>query len=260
MIRAFSKIKQIKNTKFHLPTPSTSFALNQYHLIQYNVTPNFQHFSTNSTALKRYFAKKKETKPAKKGKQEDNAQAADPIDLDLIELQYQEITQEFTNAISKLKFGNLSPEQLESIEVKAYNDICALVEVAQVIPKNDKSALLHVYDPSVLDEVKIALDTCSLDLSIQKDAQGFLVTLANANSKEARLAFANGIKQKGQASIQKLRNVRGDEIRRLKTLEDASGVSEDYLYKAEEEIHNMYLATVKDIEAAITAKTATVGL
>jgi ribosome recycling factor len=28
MIRAFSKIKQIKNTKFHLPTPSTSFAIN----------------------------------------------------------------------------------------------------------------------------------------------------------------------------------------------------------------------------------------
>lgn len=51
-----------------------------------------------------------------------------------------------------------------------------------------------MYDPGVLDDVKAALDTSDLDLNIQKDPSGFIVTLANANSKEARVVFANGIK------------------------------------------------------------------
>lgn len=175
-------------------------------------------------------------------------------------MKYQEVSKQFQDIVSKLKFGNLSPEQLEDLEVRAYGDVCLMIEVAQVIPKNDKSALLHIYDPDVLEDVKIALDTCELDLNVQKDSQGFLVTLANANSKEARLSFANGVKQKGQQSIQKLRGIRGEEIKQVKALSDVGGFSEDYIYKVEEEIHNMYLASVKDIEGTIAGKLASIGL
>lgn len=38
------------------------------------------------------------------------------------------------------------------------------------------------------------------------------------------------------------------------------GYSEDYLYKAEEEIHSMYLAAVKEIEGLVAQKLSTVGL
>jgi ribosome recycling factor len=96
-----------------------------------------------------------------------------------------------------------------------------------------------------------------LDLNIQKDPQGFLITLANANSKEARLQFAQSVKEKGHTYTQKLRNVRGDEIKEIKSM---SGLSEDYLYQAEEEVHSMYLESNKEIENAISAKLASVGL
>lgn len=151
-----------------------------------------------------------------------------------------------------MKFGTLSPEQLEQIEVKAYGDICQMIELAQVVPKSDKSALLNIYDPGVLDDVKTALDTSNLELSIQKDPSGFLVTLVNANSKDAKVAFASNIKLKSQQAILKLRTVRGDEIKAVKSLEDKPGYSEDYLYKAEEEIHQMYLASSKEIESMVT--------
>lgn len=219
------------------------------------------HFA--SSTIQRFFSKKKkDEKSSKKGKTQadESGSQMTEIDLNLVEQQYQGIQQEFKETLSKLKFGNLSPEQLEQIEVKAYGEICQMIEVAQVVPKTDKSALLNVYDPGVFDDVKAALDTSDLDLNIQKDPSGFIVTLANANSKESRLAFANGVKQKSQQTIQKLRNIRGDEIKAVKSLADMPGYSEDYLYKAEEEIHQMYLASVKEIESLVTQKLSTVGL
>jgi ribosome recycling factor len=175
-------------------------------------------------------------------------------------MQYTELIEEYTDLLSGLKFGSLSADQLEEIEVRAYNDVCSMVELAQVIPKNDKTALLNVYDPSVLEDIKSALDLCELDLSIQKDPQGFLISLTNANSKEARQAFASGIKDKSQTYLNKLRTIRGDEIKEVKALADIGGFGEDYLYRAEEEIHNMYLESVKELESATNDKLATVGL
>ena len=99
-----------------------------------------------------------------------------------------------------------------------------------MVPKNDKTCLLNVYDPSVFDDVKVALDLCDMDLTIQKDTQGFLVTLTNSNSKEAREAFAKGVREKGHEYVNKLRTIRGDEIKEVKALEDIGGFGEDYIY------------------------------
>jgi ribosome recycling factor len=186
--------------------------------------------------------------------------APEEIDLDLIEMQYNEVVEELGDILAKLKFGSLTPDMIEDLEVRAYGDVCMMVELAQVIPKNDKTALLNIYDPSVLDDVKTALDLCDLDLAISKDPQGFLISLANANSKDARLQFAAGVKQKGQDYLQKLRDIRGDEIKEVKALSDVGGFGEDYLYQAEEEIHNMYLEAKKNVETAVTEKLASVGL
>lgn len=48
----------------------------------------------------------------------------------MIEMKYQEVSKEFQEIVSKLKFGNLSPEQLEDLEVRAYGDVCLMIEVA----------------------------------------------------------------------------------------------------------------------------------
>ena len=77
--------------------------------------------------MQRFFSKKKkEEKAPKKGKNssEESSSQVLEIDLNVVELQYQEIQDEFKHILSKLKFGTLSPEQLETIEVKAYGDVC----------------------------------------------------------------------------------------------------------------------------------------
>jgi len=100
----------------------------------------------------------------------DDADIPEEIDLEIIEMQYQEVVEEFTDILSQLKFGSLSPDMIENLEVRAYGDICSMIELAQIIPKNEKTALVNVYDPSVFDDVKTCLDLCDLDLNIQKDA------------------------------------------------------------------------------------------
>lgn len=206
-----------------------------------------------SHPLARTFSKKNQ-----KNDQEDIE--AEEIDFELIEMQYEELVDEFNDTLSRLKFGSLSPEVIEDLEVRAYGDYCLMIELAQVIPKNDRTALLNVYDPSVLNDVKTCLDLCDLDLTIQKDPQGFLVTLTNANSREARLQFAQSVKEKGYEYTKKLRNIRRDEIKEIKALAKSGGFGEDFIYDAQEEVHNMYLKSNKEVETAMATKLASVGL
>jgi ribosome recycling factor len=206
--------------------------------------------SRRSNQLSRLFAKKK--KNAQKQDKDSNPEpTVSEIDLNLTELQFQEITDDFSFEISQLSFGTLQPSMLEEIEVQAYDDICTIQDLSQVVPKNEKTVLLNIYDPGVFENVKTALDICELDLALRPDQDGLVVSLANTNSKEAKDAFCKGVKNKGDKTVEELRSLRHDEIKEVKGL---GGFGEDDLYQAEKEIHQMYLDAVQVVQNQVKSK------
>lgn len=145
----------------------------------------------------------------------------------------------------------MTAETLSNIPVYAYDDVCTIHDVAQIIPKNDKTVLLNVYDPDIIDKVKRALDVSELDLNITSNQEGLLASLSNANSREAKEAFVKNLKNIHSNSLEELRSVRGEEIREIKGYEH---FGKDDIYHAEKEIHEMYLEAAKEIENELKGK------
>lgn len=200
--------------------------------------------------LKFTFSKKSKSSSSQQEETEEE-EIITEIDLELVELQFKEITSIYKETLSKLKFGTLTAETLAGLEVNAYHDTCTLHDVAQIIPKNDKTIFLNVYDQDILDNVKRALDISDLDLTITKSNNGLLVSLSNSNSKEAKENFVKNLKKLHADGLKDLRQIRGDEIKEVKNLEH---FGKDVLYQAEKEIHEMYLEAAKEIEDGLKEK------
>ena len=248
MSRHIQKSKLIaKESSGFISLLSTKSTLNHFRLAPIAYTPH--------QTLLRSFAKKKKGSKQKNKKEtpaaDEEEGPASEIDLDLIQLQFDSILDDFEESMGKLQFGELNTQIFEDIEVKAYDDVYQLDELAQILPRNEKSVFLNVYDPAIYEDVKDALNASDHNFIVSLEKDGVLVTIENSNSDQARQAFSKSVKGKGDSAIAELREVRAEEIKGIKGME---GFGKDLLYQAEQEVHTMYLGVLGKVEREVKRK------
>ena len=97
---------------------------------------------------------KKEIEKEEKHKAREEAEVPETIDMAAVEQDYKEEVSKVSAKLAKMKFGVLSPEMIGAIPCHAYGEDSTIGELAQVTLKNDTTAMINVYDPGMLDEVK----------------------------------------------------------------------------------------------------------
>ena len=203
-----------------------------------------------SYQISRNFSKKNKKRNQKTPKieenDEDEEEIPDLIDFTEYELALDTLVSEAEEDIGSLTFGSLQPSMLEEIEVKAYGDLVILMDLAQIMPKSDTLIHLNIYDKTVTQSIKKALDTSGLDLEVYIDAQQNInVNLANTKSKEAKESFIKLLTDKNNSFKRQLKDIKNEEESNFKKLKEH--LQKDIIFQAEKEIFELF----KDAETKV---------
>lgn len=231
------------------------------------INPKFSSFispsysETHPSKLTRSFAKKskKEIEKEEKTKMKSEHEIPDQIDIQAIDQEFKDAATKVTQTIGKMKFGVLQPEMIGNIKIHAYGDSEAtpLSELSQIILKNDTTAQVNIYDQSLIDNIRKEIESSPLNFNIRKEGTSIIISLAGANSKQAKAEFIKEVKAIATRETERLKNLRGDKMNELKGYKEL--LPKDVLFNAEKQIQEIYLKYTKQITDTTNQKCNQLG-
>jgi len=96
------------------------------------------------------------------------------------------------------------------------------------------------------------LETSNYSFNVRKEGTGLIVSLVGANTKKAKDEFIKEIKLVGQKDLDALRNIRADNINKVKKFKDL--LPKDVIFNAEKQIHDLFTQYSKNLEGVVAAK------
>ncbi|DBA01826.1 TPA: hypothetical protein N0F65_002942 [Lagenidium giganteum] len=209
-----------------------------------------------STVQMRGFAKKS-GKGGKDATKKSSDSAA--VDLDQDAAQTYEKTKKnmhggvvnFTRALSQMRPGKADAGIFDSVHVQAYGQHVALSQVAQVSVSGTYSLAVTIYDPSLIKDIKKAIEAVNPCYSVREDATKLEVSFPKM-SKETRAELIKVAKKQAEQARQHVRRVRQDAMNHFKKLKD--DVSEDEIKVQQDKIQKLTDQTIEEIGKLLAAK------
>ncbi len=156
-----------------------------------------------------------------------------------------------------IRTGRVSPALVENIEVSCYNTKMPLVQLATVSVTESRLLQIQPWDKSIILDIEKAIRESNLGASPTNDGSMIRVSLPPLN-EEQRLELTKIAKEKTEEARISLRNLRRESWEQIQTLKKKGNISEDEMYRGEEqlnkiieefnnELENLYQAKEKEI-------------
>lgn len=139
-----------------------------------------------------------------------------------------------------LKAGKASPQLVENIIVNAYNGQTRLKlsELATISISPPNKLVITPFDKSVLKDIESALSQSSLNLNPQTESDVIYLNIPPL-SQDQRDSLIKLINQKIESSKEKIRVIRDEERKKIKSSFEKKEISEDEKFRSEKEIDKM---------------------
>ena len=151
-----------------------------------------------------------------------------------------------------LKAGKLSPSLLERVKVSYYGSEVSLLHVANVSLVDQRTLLIKPYESGMLSTIEKAIIDANLGLTPMSDGQVIRLR-APQLTEERRKQLVKQAKQYTEQAKVAIRNIRKEIKNKLKNIK-RSGVSEDVIKKAENELQKLTDEFVSKADAQFNAK------
>ncbi|GLE03704.1 hypothetical protein PINS_up012605 [Pythium insidiosum] len=158
---------------------------------------------------------------------------------------------QFTRTLAQMRPGRADAGMFDELHVPAYGQHVPLSQVAQVSVSGSHAVTVNIYDPSLLPEVKKAVEAMNPVFSVREDAHALLISFPKM-SKETRAEMIKAVKKHAEQSRQHVRRVRQDAMNHAKKFKDT--MSEDDVKAHQDEIQELTDEAVKEISALLAAK------
>src|SRR6476646_3756753 len=152
-----------------------------------------------------------------------------------------------------LRTGRASTALLDPVQVEVYGATMPLNQVATVSTPEARLLSVQVWDRSNVQPVEKAIRSAGLGLNPITDGQVIRLPIPEL-TEERRKELAKLVGQYAEKARIAVRNVRRDAMDALKTDEKKKEISEDEHKRPATEVQKMTDDTIKEIDAASTAK------
>lgn len=153
----------------------------------------------------------------------------------------------------KIRTGRASLSLLDGIKVKAYGAQMLMDQVGTMtIPENNMIAI-KPWDPQVLPAIEKAILASGLGLTPQSDGNVVRLTIP-ALTGERRKELVKQIKKIGEEYKVAVRNIRRDSNEALKKLKKDKTISEDELFRLQEEAQKVTDGFISQIDEIAAGK------
>ncbi|CAI5741186.1 unnamed protein product [Peronospora destructor] len=142
----------------------------------------------------------------------------------------------FTRALNQMRPGRADAGIFDELHVQAYGQHVPLAQVAQVAVVGTHALSVLVYDPSLMQDVKKAIEDTNPIYSVREDASSFTISFPKM-TKETRAELLKVAKKQAEQARQHVRRVRQDAMNHAKKLKEA--VSEDAVEVQKERIQKV---------------------
>lgn len=141
--------------------------------------------------------------------------------------------------IVTIKTGRATPALIEQIIVEAYGSKMPLVELATITVPDACQLLVAPFDQTVVKNIEKAL-AVDRNLGLSPSVDGNVIRLKIPPlTEERRKEFVKVLGQKLEAGKIMIRQIRGEEMRRVRTLAQSKELNEDEAFRAETDLQKI---------------------
>lgn len=159
----------------------------------------------------------------------------------------------FKGELSKVRTGRASINILDDIMVDAYGSSMPLNQVATLTIPESRMIAVQPWDPQMLPPIEKAILKSDLGLTPANDGKIIRLTIPQL-TEERRKELVKSVKKIAEEFRVAVRNVRRDAIETLKKQKKDKEISEDELFKYQDEAQTVTDTHIKQIDEATANK------
>jgi len=155
----------------------------------------------------------------------------------------------FKRELVKIRTGRASLSLLDGIKVKAYGSLMAVDQVGTMTIPESSMIIIKPWDPQVLPAIEKAILASGLGLTPASDGNVVRLTIPPLTG-ERRKELVKQVKKISEEYKVAIRNVRRDSNEALKKLKKDKEISEDDLFRLQEEaqkVTDSFISQIEDI-------------
>ncbi len=153
----------------------------------------------------------------------------------------------------RVRTGRASPALLEGIRVECYETQMPLEQVASISVPESRLITLQPWDPSISGDIEKAILKSELGLTPMNDGKIIRISIPPL-TEERRRELAKLCRKMAEESKITLRNHRRESNELLKELKNEKEISEDEMYRAQEEVQKITDEFVKKTDKVTAEK------
>jgi len=157
----------------------------------------------------------------------------------------------FRQELAKIRTGRASISLLDGITVDAYGSSMPLNQVATLTIPESRLIVIQPWDPQVLAAIEKAIQKSDLDLTPVNDGKVIRINIPQL-TEERRKEMVKRIKKTAEEYRVAIRNLRRDAIETLKKQKKNKEISEDDLFRLQDEAQkatDQFVERIDDVAA-----------
>ena len=158
----------------------------------------------------------------------------------------------FKKELAKVRTGRASLAILDGIHVAAYGSSMSLNQVGSLTIPESRLIVIQPWDPQLLPAIEKAILKSDIGLNPMSDGKVVRLSIPQL-TQERRKELVKSVKKIAEEFRVAIRNVRREAIEILKKQKKDKEISEDELFKYQDEAQNetdMYIKKIDDATAA----------
>ncbi len=154
--------------------------------------------------------------------------------IDAIDEKMESSLNAYRRELSKIRTGRASLSLLDGIKVEAYGSPMPLNQVASLTIPESRLIVIQPWDPQVLSVIEKAIQKSDLGLNPQNDGKVIRISIPQL-TEERRKDLVKQVKKISEEYRVAIRNIRRDTIDTLKKQKNNKEISEDDLFRFQDE-------------------------
>ncbi|MDX9745860.1 MAG: ribosome recycling factor [Syntrophales bacterium] len=178
----------------------------------------------------------------------------------MTELIFEELTKNMDKGIaaldksfSKVRTGRASIALLDGIKVEYYGTMTPLNQMATLSVPESRLILISPWDSSVISLIEKALHKSDLGLMPSNDGKLIRLSIPPL-TEERRKELVKVVKKMSEEAKVNIRNIRRDANEQLKELKKDNTLSEDDLFRQQEEVQKITNKYIEKVDQVLTSK------
>lgn len=157
----------------------------------------------------------------------------------------------YKRELTRVRTGRATPALLDGIMVDYYGSRMPINQVASISVPESRQLVIQAWDQNVLPEIEKAILKSELGLTPNNDGKVVRVSIPPL-TEERRKDLVKLVNKMAEEARVAVRNVRRDHMERLKKMKKDKEISEDEMYRLQDELQKItddHIETIDKIRA-----------